>query len=247
MVGQASSIRQFNRRAIVRALVPHRLPASRADLAKMVGMSQVTAGKIVDELLDGRRRRRGRGRPDPLGEAARLGRPGRMLQLNISRKPLLGRPLGTFHTRLARVPSACSPGPVASGVRYPRDSRGVEDAGSPPAGELLDDEVLAVAPIASPASSMNAAAGCCLLAESALAGNREPARDRWQSHRQRRDAAAGDPGPGLWPACRSSSQSTAAQRRFLLADFGDGLGGGRRRREGLRGPPPSTASWVTRR
>jgi DNA-binding Lrp family transcriptional regulator len=41
---------QLNRRALLRRLLKFGV-ASRADLAKSLGMSQPTAGKIVDELL----------------------------------------------------------------------------------------------------------------------------------------------------------------------------------------------------
>lgn len=100
MIGRPASLRVYNKRAIVRALLRH-APASRADLAKQIGMSQVTAGKIVDELL-----------ADDIVEetespapkaAARLGRPGRMLRLNTSRCPFLAIQVGSSHTRLARV------------------------------------------------------------------------------------------------------------------------------------------------
>ncbi len=65
-------------------------------------MSQVTAGKIVDELL-------AEGiveeidQPAPTG-AGKLGRPGRMLRLSTSRAPFLAIQLGTSNTRLARAP-----------------------------------------------------------------------------------------------------------------------------------------------
>jgi predicted NBD/HSP70 family sugar kinase len=102
MIGRPSALRLYNKRAIVHALL-RSAPASRADLAKAVGMSQVTAGKIVDELLQ-------EGIveevevPLPPERATRLGRPGRMLQLNASRARFLAVQLGTNHTRLARVP-----------------------------------------------------------------------------------------------------------------------------------------------
>lgn len=99
MIGRPSSLRVYNKRAIVRALLRH-APASRADLAKQVGMSQVTAGKIVDELLE-------TGIVEEIEEtprSAKVGRPGRMLRLNSSRTPLLAIQMGTTNTRLARVP-----------------------------------------------------------------------------------------------------------------------------------------------
>ena len=47
MIGTPATLRLYNKRAIVRTL-QHHAPASRAELAKAVGLSQVTAGKIVE-------------------------------------------------------------------------------------------------------------------------------------------------------------------------------------------------------
>jgi predicted NBD/HSP70 family sugar kinase len=83
--------------------------ASRADLAKSLGMSQPTAGKIADELL-----RLGvleEVEVDKLERAApaanrspRLGRPGRMLRLDRTRPRFLGMQLGVSSTTLAPLP-----------------------------------------------------------------------------------------------------------------------------------------------
>jgi len=98
---------QLNRRALLRQLQKLGV-ASRADLAKSLGMSQPTAGKIVDELIGmdvleevsepavetGERNG---------GDAAvsQLGRPGRRLRLNESRAKFLGIQLGVKTTQLA--------------------------------------------------------------------------------------------------------------------------------------------------
>ena len=50
MIYVPSRMGQLNRRALLRQLQKLGV-ASRADLAKSLGMSQPTAGKIVDELL----------------------------------------------------------------------------------------------------------------------------------------------------------------------------------------------------
>ncbi|MBZ5497474.1 MAG: ROK family protein [Acidobacteriia bacterium] len=85
--------------------------ASRADLAKSLGLSQPTAGKIADELL----------RLDVLEELdektaavltgaraadtrGKVGRPGRILRLNRSRPRFLAIQLGVSETNLAAVP-----------------------------------------------------------------------------------------------------------------------------------------------
>lgn len=97
---------RLNKRALLVHL--HRMgAASRADLAKSLGLSQPTAGKIVDELLtlgvfeefaglaDGAENVRTR---------PRVGRPGRLLRLNRSTPRFLGVQLGIHETSLARMP-----------------------------------------------------------------------------------------------------------------------------------------------
>ena len=80
--------------------------ASRADLAKSLGMSQPTAGKIADELL-------ALGVLEEVeveelatktGETPRLGRPGRMLRLNQSKPRFLAIQLDVSQTSLATLP-----------------------------------------------------------------------------------------------------------------------------------------------
>lgn len=97
---------QLNRRALLRQL--QRLGvASRADLAKSLGMSQPTAGKIVDELLalhvleevellsaNGRE-------AGGNTETILRGRPGRQLRLNQSAARLLAIQLGVHTTSIA--------------------------------------------------------------------------------------------------------------------------------------------------
>lgn len=91
-----------NKRALIRELQKAGV-ASRATLARALGMSQPTAGKIADELI-----------ADKILEevdvpvagsgAGRLGRPGRQLQLNRSQAGLLGIQLGINETALAELP-----------------------------------------------------------------------------------------------------------------------------------------------
>jgi len=107
MIYIPSRMGQLNRRALLRQLQKLGM-ASRADLAKALGMSQPTAGKIVDELLE----------MDVLEEVAEpsaengeraadgdvaspLGRPGRQLRLNQSRAKFLAIHLGVNTTKLA--------------------------------------------------------------------------------------------------------------------------------------------------
>lgn len=96
---------RLNKRALVRQLQKDGV-SSRAGLARALGMSQPTAGKIVDELIalkileevetpatDGH-----------APAAGRMGRPGRQLQLNRSEARFLGIQLGVTETRLAKLP-----------------------------------------------------------------------------------------------------------------------------------------------
>jgi DNA-binding Lrp family transcriptional regulator len=94
---------QHNKRALVRQLQKLGI-ASRADLAKSLGMSQPTAGKIVDELLSVKILEEVEIAGNGDHGSARLGRPGRQLQLNRSRSGFLGIHLGVQETFLAELP-----------------------------------------------------------------------------------------------------------------------------------------------
>jgi predicted NBD/HSP70 family sugar kinase len=86
--------------------------ASRADLAKSLGLSQPTAGKIADELLR-------LGVLEEVEEDAaavrspknptRVGRPGRILRLSRSRARFLAIQLGVSETNLSAVPVGVDP------------------------------------------------------------------------------------------------------------------------------------------
>ena len=103
MIYVPSRMGQLNRRALLRQLQKLGV-ASRAELAKALGMSQPTAGKIVDELIamDVLEEVAENGNGNGHGEASgQLGRPGRKLRLNHSRAKLLGIQLGVTTTTLA--------------------------------------------------------------------------------------------------------------------------------------------------
>ena len=92
---------RLNKRALLRQLQKAGL-ASRAELAKSLGMSQPTAGKIADELLAA-------GVLEEVdapveSNCTRLGRPGRLLQLNRSQPRFLGIQVGVTETKLAELP-----------------------------------------------------------------------------------------------------------------------------------------------
>jgi predicted NBD/HSP70 family sugar kinase len=102
---------RINKRSLLGCLQRMGL-ASRADLAKSLGMSQPTAGKIADELLelgvleevDDAKIAARAARRESTGETVKLGRPGRLLRLNRSRARFLGIQLGVAETRLALLP-----------------------------------------------------------------------------------------------------------------------------------------------
>jgi predicted NBD/HSP70 family sugar kinase/DNA-binding transcriptional ArsR family regulator len=120
MVVVPAQMAQINRRALLDRLQRVGI-ASRAELAKALGMSQPTAGKIVDELMGlglveevlsdvvrGRRRVAG-GKDERNGERVsdegrRVGRPGRMLRLDRVNHRFLGIELGVAATKLALLP-----------------------------------------------------------------------------------------------------------------------------------------------
>ncbi|MHB1307285.1 MAG: ROK family protein [Limisphaerales bacterium] len=107
MIVVPSRMGRLNKRALLARLQRLGL-ASRADLAKSLGMSQPTAGKIADELLaqgvieEAAEDVASRNRLD--GGAARLGRPARMLRLNRSDPRFIAVQLGVAETRLAALP-----------------------------------------------------------------------------------------------------------------------------------------------
>jgi predicted NBD/HSP70 family sugar kinase len=99
-----SKMGQLNKRALL-ARLQLLGAASRAELAKSLGLSQPTAGKIVDEMLEiglleefgGDRR-----------QASALGRPGRMLRFDTRRPRLVTIQLGVTETSLSAVPVGAS-------------------------------------------------------------------------------------------------------------------------------------------
>ena len=103
MVIIPSKMGRHNKRALLDRLL--RLgTASRAELAKSLGLSQPTAGKIADELLElgvfeEMDEESGNG-----SEQTRMGRPGRMLRLTQSKSRFLGIQLGIGETWLSPLP-----------------------------------------------------------------------------------------------------------------------------------------------
>jgi predicted NBD/HSP70 family sugar kinase len=105
MIFSPSRMGRLNKRALIRQLQKAGV-ASRADLARALGMSQPTAGKIVDELLALKVLEEVEAAGDTgcgNGAAAQLGRPGRQLRLNRSQPSFLGIQLGITETWLAEL------------------------------------------------------------------------------------------------------------------------------------------------
>jgi predicted NBD/HSP70 family sugar kinase len=103
MIYIPSRMGQLNRRALLRQLQKLGV-ASRAELAKALGMSQPTAGKIVDELIAMDVVEEVVGGEDRNGVTdggSQLGRPGRKLRLNQSHAKFVGIQLGLTTTALA--------------------------------------------------------------------------------------------------------------------------------------------------
>ena len=107
MIVVPSRMGRINKRALLARLQQIGV-ASRADLAKSLGLSQPTSGKIVDQLLE-------LGVIEefevPMWKAGatpapvrRLGRPGRMLRLQQTAPRFLGVQLGVTETRLKMLP-----------------------------------------------------------------------------------------------------------------------------------------------
>jgi N-acetylglucosamine repressor len=107
MVIIPSKMGRHNKRALLDRLL--RLgTASRAELAKSLGLSQPTAGKIADELLElGVFEESEEETPngsEHVGSSPRMGRPGRMLRLTQSKSRFLGIQLGLAETFLSPLP-----------------------------------------------------------------------------------------------------------------------------------------------
>jgi predicted NBD/HSP70 family sugar kinase len=108
MVIIPSKMGRHNKRALLDRLL--RLgTASRAELAKSLGLSQPTAGKIADELLESgvfeeTDEEVHNGSNHHTHSGPRMGRPGRMLRLTQSKSRFLGIQLGLTETFLSPLP-----------------------------------------------------------------------------------------------------------------------------------------------
>jgi predicted NBD/HSP70 family sugar kinase len=106
MIVVPSRMGQINKRTLLTRLQKMG-QGSRAELARLLGISQPTAGRIVDELLAAQVLEE-LPENDPATEAGktsgRLGRPSRMLRLDSTHPRFIGIQLGVTETRLAALP-----------------------------------------------------------------------------------------------------------------------------------------------
>jgi len=116
-----ATMRRANERVLLERLARMRI-ASRADLAKAAGLSQPTAGKIIDRFLRLgllREHQPGKGPRPPAGRARqRTGRPGRMIEFDGRTPRFLGVHLDVRETALAPLP-VCPFAEVEWPVRFP--------------------------------------------------------------------------------------------------------------------------------
>ncbi len=102
MAATPTIMRAMNQRTLL-GVLRRAGSASRAQLAKEGGMSQPTAGKIVDEMLRAGWVREIEGGEEIEGEARRLGRPGQMVGLDDRTCRFAAVQLGVVHTRVRGV------------------------------------------------------------------------------------------------------------------------------------------------
>lgn len=100
-----ASLRRTNQRTVL-SLFQRLGSASRADLAKAAGLSQPTAGKIIEDLIEAGILQVADERADAKTKtrSRRLGRPGQLLKLDSERPRFLGIELGVRETRVATLP-----------------------------------------------------------------------------------------------------------------------------------------------
>jgi len=112
MVVVPSKMGRLNKRALLDRLQMMGM-ASRAGLAKAIGLSQPTAGKIVDQLIENGvieevESAEADGENGESRAAGKVGRPGRMLRLNRTPVRFLAIQLGVTETSLAPLPLGVS-------------------------------------------------------------------------------------------------------------------------------------------
>lgn len=97
-----ASLRLANQSSLLEQLL-ERKAASRAELAKVTGMSQPTAGKIIDDLVHAGVVEEIRSRD---GLRTSVGRPGKQLRLATTKARFVAIELGVEWTRIAALPPA---------------------------------------------------------------------------------------------------------------------------------------------
>lgn len=105
MIGQPSNLRKLNQHAMLRHLFGSGA-ATRAQIAKTLGLSPPTVGKVAEALLAAGVLEEVTLTDANTAEPATLGRPGVMLRVDQTTPRLILLQLGVRHTRLAAVPLA---------------------------------------------------------------------------------------------------------------------------------------------
>src|ERR1700722_19257271 len=105
VMATSSHLRRINERKIVHSMLRLHSSASRTRLAEILGMSQATVGRIVDNLIAQSILAEVDAADYPASaDSPQLGRPSRLLELDRARPRLLLINLGVRQTRLAVVP-----------------------------------------------------------------------------------------------------------------------------------------------
>lgn len=108
MIGIPASLRRMNQQAVLEALL-RQGPASRATLAKGLGLSAPTIGKVAAELIDLEMIEEVEETEAAADVEVMPGRPGRLLRVNQRVPRIVVLQIGVRHTRLAALPPA---GPI---------------------------------------------------------------------------------------------------------------------------------------
>lgn len=108
MIGQPANLRKMNQTAVIERLLSHG-QASRAQIAKALGLSSPTVGKVSSELINAGVLEQVTEKSAVQDTEVQLGRPGVLLRVNETTPRLVLLQLGVRHTRLRIMPLAGVP------------------------------------------------------------------------------------------------------------------------------------------
>ena len=206
MIVVPAQMRRLNARSFLERL-QRMETASRAELAKSLGMSQPTAGNIADDLLElgvleettvesAPAATRSR---SASAAAIRLGRPGRLLRLNRTHPRFLGVQLGLLETDLALLPvSAPTKDEWVASYRTPGSTAAWLRSLSAAAQKLGVEQCWGVL-VSVPGIVDEDSGRILFLAQPALDGESRPARDDSAAVEHPGDSGSGRARAGAWP------------------------------------------------